>query len=356
MSKDYENDLLNEFANSTGQKEGEVENVYSQNEIKKEPIKDLGKVEIRNPNAIPKQELENDPAIQKMQSLVNYVPLNMEELPTQGRFYANNVRIYIRAARVGEVREYSMMDETNPNDVIEKMNYILSSCSKIMFGNLQGSYKDILDHDRFYVLLSISELTFKQGETSIQLPIPAGSCKTPGCKHQKSVKLTSKMLERPDRDEQLEKYYDETNKCYSIRTKSYGTIQIAPPTIGVTNAVKDWAMDRAQNSKEWDQSIIQMIPFFRREWRQFGDKEIFKMATEFESWDIGKYTLIYRFIEKLNVSVGMSPNIHITCESCGGDMEIPVMFQSESDSNGEIQGGFKSLFVQNLSDRSDELL
>ena len=66
MSKDYENDLLNEFANSTGQKEGEVENVYSQNEIKKEPIKDLGKVEIRNPNAIPKQELENDPAIQKM--------------------------------------------------------------------------------------------------------------------------------------------------------------------------------------------------------------------------------------------------------------------------------------------------
>ena len=164
------------------------------------------------------------------------------------------------------------------------------------------------------------------------------------------------MLERPDRDEQLEKYYDEANKCYSIRTKSYGVIQIAPPTIGVTNAVKDWAMDRAQNSKEWDQSIIQMIPFFRREWRQFGDKEIFKMATEFESWDIGKYTLIYRFIEKLNVSVGMSPNIHITCESCGGDMEIPVMFQSESDSNGEIQGGFKSLFVQNLSDRSDELL
>ena len=127
-------------------------------------------------------------------------------------------------------------------------------------------------------------------------------------------------------------------------------------TMDVTNAVKDWAMDRAQNSKEWDQSIIQMIPFFRREWRQFGDKEIFKMATEFESWDIGKYTLIYRFIEKLNVSVGMSPNIHITCESCGGDMEIPVMFQSESDSNGEIQGGFKSLFVQNLSDRSDELL
>ena len=134
MSKDYENDLLNEFANSTGQEKGEIENVYAKNDTKKEPVKDLGKVEIRNPNAIPKQELENDPAIQKMQSLVNYVPLTMEDLPTQGRFYADNVRIYIRAARVGEVREYSMMDETNPNDVIEKTDiadYVLKTLPRL---------------------------------------------------------------------------------------------------------------------------------------------------------------------------------------------------------------------------------
>jgi hypothetical protein len=99
-----------------------------------------------------------------------------------------------------------------------------------------------------------------------------------------------------------------------------------------------------------------MLPFFRREWRNFGEKEIFNMATEFEGWDIGKYNLVYRMIEKLNASVGMSPNIHIKCESCGGDMVVPVMFQSESDNGKELQGGFKALFVQNISDRLDELL
>ena len=354
-NKEHEENLLKEFASSTNG--GSTENVYMDaGQEERKPVTDLGKVRIQTPGKISQEELDADPNIKKMQNLINYVPLAMEELPTQGRFYAQNARIYIRAARVGEVREYSMMDEANPADVIDKMNYILSSCSKIMFGNLQGSYKDIMDHDRFYVLLKISELTFVNGETNIQIPIPSGSCKTPGCKHQKTTKLTTGMLERPDPDELLEKYYDEEGRCYSIRTKQYGTIQIAPPTIGVTSEVREWAVNRTQSSKEWDQSIAQMIPFFRREWRNFSDKEILAMATEFEGWDIGKYTLVYRMIEKLNASVGMSPNIHIKCESCGGDMVVPVMFQSESDNGNELRGGFKALFVQNISDRLDELL
>lgn len=354
MSKnEHEENLMKEFANSEGQ--GLAENVYGTNQGK-EPVTDLGKVRVQTPGKIDKEELDSDPNIRRMQSLIEHVPINMAELPTRGRFYSEDARIWIRAARVGEVREYSMMDESNPADVIEKMNYILSSCSKVMFGNVQGSYKDIMDHDRFYVLLKISELTFVNGETNIQIPIPAGSCKTPGCKHQKSTKLTTGMLERAEPDEILEKYYDDGNRCYSIRTKSYGTIQIAPPTIGVTSAIRDWAVGRAQNAKEWDESIIQMIPFFRREWRGLTDREIHSIATEFEGWDIGKFTLVYRFIERLNTSVGMSPNIHITCESCGGDMVVPVMFQSESDTDRELRGGFKALFVQNISDRLDELL
>ena len=241
------------------------------------------------------------------------------------------------------------------DDIIDKMNYMLASCTKVMFGNMPGSYKDILDHDRFYLIKRIQELTFKNGETAINIPVPDGACKTPGCKPQAFVKLTSDMIERAELDETLEKYYDEVNKCYSIKTKHYGVIQMAPPTIGVTSIVRDWAVNRAQNQKHWDQSLVQMIPFFRREWRQFRDKDVFDMATEFENWDIDKYTLIYRLIEKMNTSVGMSPNIHVRCESCGGDIEVPVMFQDISDDGKEVRGGFKSLFVSSLSDRLDEL-
>lgn len=347
---------MKEFGNSEPAQE-KTDNVYP-TMLEHEPVRDLGKV--KNPTGRPmnmtREELDNDPEIQKMQSLVNFVRLPLESFPSEGRFYSDDFSVHIRAARVGEIREYSMMDESNPNDIIDKMNFMLASCTKISFGNMPGSYKDILDHDRFYLIKRIQEITFKNGETAINIPVPDGACKTPGCRPQAEVKLTSDMIERAEMDPQLEQYYDAENKCYSIRTKHYGIIQMAPPTIGVTTIVRDWAVNRAQNQKHWDQSLVQMIPFFRREWRQFKDKDVFNMATEFEQWDITKYTLIYRIIEKMNTSVGMSPNIHVRCESCGGDMEIPVMFQSVSDDGREIVGGFKSLFVQTLSDRLDELL
>lgn len=356
--KQYEEDLMKEF-NATGDigsSESPTLNVYPK-QIEHEPVKDLGKV--KNPtgrfNNISKEELDNDPDIQRMNALVNFVRIPLESFPSMGRFYSDDFSVHIRAARVGEIREYSMMDESNPNDIIDKMNYMLASCTKVLFGNMPGSYKDILDHDRFYLIKRIQELTFKNGETAINIPVPDGACKTPGCKPQASVKLTSDMIERAELDDTLEQYYDDVNKCYSIRTKHYGVIQMAPPTIGVTTIVRDWAVSRAQNQKHWDQSLVQMIPFFRREWRQFRDKDVFDMATEFENWDIDKYTLIYRLIEKMNTSVGMSPNIHVRCESCGGDIEVPVMFQDVSDDGKEIRGGFKSLFVSSLSDRLDEL-
>lgn len=345
-TKQYEEDLLREFAESSAKVDPETNT-----------ITDLGKVS--NPGGVPnitRSELEEDPKIQKMASLTNYIHLPLSQFPTGGKFYRDDMEVHIRAARVGEIREYSIMDETDPNDIINKMNYMLSSCTKVMFGKFPGSYKDILDHDRFYLIKKIQELTFKNGETVINIPIPEGACKTPGCKPQKEVKLMSSMLERPEPDEQLEKYYDSENKCYSIRTKSYGIIQLAPPTIGVTELVKDWAINRTQSQKHWDQSLVQIIPFFRREWRQFKDKDILNMATEFEGWDINKFTLVYRFIEKINQTVGMSPNIHVKCESCGGDMEVPVMFQSVSDDGKEVRGGFKQIFVPTISDKSDELL
>lgn len=349
----YEEDLMREF--SASNESNKTDNVYP-TILEHEPVTDLGKV--KNPlgrNSMSREELNDDPEIKKMSGLIDFIRIPLEALPSEGRFYSDDFGVYIRAARVGEVREYSMMDESNPNDIIDKLNYLVACCTKVNFGSMPGSYKDLLDHDRFFIIKRIQELTFKNGEIAINIPVPDGACKTPGCRPQAYAKLTSDMIERAERDNKLEEYYDAINKCYSIRTKSYGTIQLAPPTIGVTTMVRDWAISRAQNQKHWDQSLVQMIPFFRRDWRQFKDKDIFDMATEFEKWDIDKYTLIYRLVEKMNKSVGMSPNVHIKCESCGGDIEIPVMFQSVSDDGQEILGGFKSLFVQTISDRLDEL-
>ena len=347
---DYENDLLKEFAGSPVNVPESTPATGTVETDKQGKVMNLGSVDMR------KYKGDDDPEIKRMHDMLDYVPLEMDAMPTRGRFYQDDTRIYIRAARVGEVREFSMVDEENPSDVIDKMVYILASCTKVMDGNLPVSYKDMLDHDRFYVFKRISELTFKHGETQIQLPVPADACKTPSCKPQKSIVFTSDMLQHAELDPMLEKYYDAENKCYSIRTKTYGTIQIAPPTIGVATAVKQWALERAQEKKEWDPSLVQMIPYIQRDWRRLNDKDIFKLATELASWDITKFNIVYRFIEILNATAGSSPMLKAKCEKCGGDLEVPLTFQSVTGEGGETTGGIKQFFVPTLQNIAGELL
>ena len=105
----------------------------------------------------------DDPEIRKLNELTGYIKLDLSLLPSAGRFYRDDFEIHIRAARVGEIRDYSTMEETNVRDIDEKLNGIISQCTKIMYGSQRGSYKDLLEEDRIYVILSIRELTFKEG-------------------------------------------------------------------------------------------------------------------------------------------------------------------------------------------------
>ena len=59
----------------------------------------------------------DDPEIQRIQSLTGYVKLDLINFPSAGQFYREDFEIHIRAARVGEIREFSTLDEENILDV-----------------------------------------------------------------------------------------------------------------------------------------------------------------------------------------------------------------------------------------------
>ena len=118
-----------------------------------EPVKDLGKVKLD-------QDLE-DPEIKRIKSSMDYVNIPLETLPSQGRFYPEGTRISIRAARVGEIREFSIINEEDPKDIRDKMTYIVSQCTKVYYGNNLGYYKDLLE-DVANELIGIDELAALQ--------------------------------------------------------------------------------------------------------------------------------------------------------------------------------------------------
>lgn len=324
----YEEDVNKEFLEAEGQ--------VAPNE---EKITSLGKVDMTRGSGIVSPD---DPEIKRIQELAGHIKLNLSLLPSGGKFYREDFEIHIRAARVSEIRDFSTVDEENLKDVDDKLNSILVSCTKIMYGSQRGSYKDILEEDRIYIILAIRELTFKNGEAKIMMPVGKKKCATASCKSQESVELRTENLQFNQIEDLVEKYYDDINKCYVIPTKSHGELVLAPPTIGVMRAITDYVRKKEEENKPWDKSSISILPYIQREWRGFNDREIFSAMTSFQGWDTTKYSIVYRLVEQMKI--GIKPEFVYPCQSCGAEVTVPLSFP----------GGIKSLFI--VQDISSELL
>lgn len=327
----YDEDALKELNALTG------------DEQETSPKKDLGKVDMSKFSH--SKGVQDDPEIQRLNALTlgGYQDLPFSTLPSKGRFYPQDMRISIRAARVGEIREFSAINEDSIVDVTDKLNYIISQCTRVMYGNVPGSYKDILDIDRLVIILNIRAITFTDGLSNIKIPIPPRSCKTPGCRPQENVPLSLDLF-KFKRPETIEKYFNPATRSYQIQTKDYGVIEMFPATIGVANTVMQWIVEQEKQQKKWDGPLVTLIPYLVKDWRGLSDEKIFQIASSFEGWDTTKFTLIYRIAEEL--ASGVEAELTTTCETCGGEIKFPFSFPN----------GWKSLFVPTVHDILGQLV
>jgi hypothetical protein len=327
MKEIYEDQVLKEFEETQPQEEPKI-------------VTDLGNIKDNKPN----DDRLLDDELSRVGKLRDYHNIPMDCLPSLGRFYPDNTQISIRAARVDEIREFSAIDENDIKDVTDKLTYMVSQCVKVYYGNVPGSYRDLLSADRIVLILKIREITFLDGMSSIKLPVPANACETTGCKPQDTIIFNSTKLNFTTPAPELEKYYDSINKRYNVKTKSFGTITLFPPTIGVTSIVTNWIVEQAKGEKKIDAALTEILQYLVGNWRRLNGKSIFNILGELSSWSTEKFTLVYRLIEKINV--GIEFELKDKCETCGGEITVPITFPD----------GYKSLFVPTVSDFGDELL
>ena len=328
INESYEDQVLKEF-----------EGTQPQEEPKKSTS--LGNIRDLRPNEV---ERDFDEELSKVNKLRDYHNIPLDCLPSLGRFYPENTRISIRAARVDEIREFSAIDETDIKDVTDKLTYMVSQCVKVYYDNVPGSYRDLLSADRIVLILKIREITFLDAMNSIKLPVPANACETSGCKPQENITFNSTKLSFSTPAPELEKYYDSVNRCYNIKTKSFGIITLYPPTIGVTSAVTNWIVDQAKNEKKIDAALTEILQYLVGNWRKLNGNSIFNILGELSVWSTEKFALVYRLIEKMNI--GINFEVKEKCATCGGEITVPITFPD----------GYKSLFVPTVSDFGDELL
>ena len=328
MNESYEDQVLREFEETQPQEEPKA-------------ITNLGNI---NDNKPKEDEKYLDEELSRVGRLRDYHNVPLDCLPSLGRFYPENTHISIRAARVDEIREFSAIDEKDIKDVTDKLTYMVSQCVKVYYGNIPGSYRDLLAADRIVLIMKIREITFLDGMSSIKLPVPVNACETVGCKPQDNVIFNSTKLNFTTAAPEIEKYYDSVNKCYNIRTKSFGVITLYPPTIGVTSIINNWIVEQANREKKIDAALTEILQYMVGNWRKLNNKSIFNILGEMSTWSTEKFTLVYRLIEKM--SIGIEFELKEKCESCGGEITVPITFPD----------GYKSLFVPTVSDFGDELL
>lgn len=265
---------------------------------------------------------------------LGYHSIDIATLPSGGRFYPSDAKMAIRSAQVAEVRHFSTIDESNLLDIEDKLNHIVKNCVRFTSGTKVLSYKDILEEDRIYILLSIRDLTFPEPETKLTVKASTKD----GEEFEAEINARYFQLSRVP--EEIEKYYDDEKRAFAIQTKSFGTIYMKPPSIGVMESVTNYIKVRQVEKKSWDQSYLQILPYITLDWRGFNDEKIFKGEVEFHSWNTTKYSLIYRLAEKMKI--GVRPEMLVP----HGDEEVlvPIGFRD----------GIKSLFV--VQDIASELL
>ena len=121
MSKHEEN-IKKEFEAAEGIEDTKAEVVKKEDGT----ISNLGKVDPLKGRGITSPD---DPEIKRIKELSGYIKVELGNLPSAGRFYREDFEIHIRAARVGEIRDFSMMDENNIKDVDAQRNSVIVGCT-----------------------------------------------------------------------------------------------------------------------------------------------------------------------------------------------------------------------------------
>lgn len=263
--------------------------------------------------------------------ILGFVTFDMEKLPSKGRFYPVDLKIGIRAATVGEIRDFSLINEQSFQDIDDKLNAICKACINLTT-NSGFVYKDLIEEDRFVLLLEIRGLTFPEPEEKIMIPVPNSN---------EQVELSYNNLKTFELPEYISSKFDAESKRYVFNLKSGSTYSMAPPTIGTMSAINEYIVNQTQSQKQFDKGSLQILPYLTDNWRNLTDKNIKKFGIDMLSMKAKDAAVVLKIAE--DMKIGVMPELsYISAE--GEETLVPLTFP----------GGLKSLF--SIQDITSEIL
>jgi hypothetical protein len=256
----------------------------------------------------------------------------MSSLPTQGLFYPEGTRLFVRAASGGDIRHWSMTDEQSLSEIDNALNYILERCMRMSFPSGTASWKDLKEVDRIYTILAIRDFTFTEGNNELKIKVSD---------HQE-VTVHKDDIEFIKLDEKIYKYYNEEKRCFTFPVKNprVGKINFYFPSVGVNKWLKDYLLRKRDRQESFDQDFITVAPLLINDYRGLNDNTYADFIRDSLDWGAYEWSLVSKI--KSIMQDAIEAKLKYIDEN-GAEEETPLNFQ----------GGIKAIFNIDLDRELD---
>ena len=263
---------------------------------------------------------------------LQFFNFDIRELPC-GEFYPQGSMFMIRPAQVREIQAYSMVDDSNFYDIVEKMNDMLQACVRVKYADGKvGSFLDVRDQDRLFLVFLIRELTFQQGNT---LNVPS---KCPSCGEELQVELKRDNFVFHDIDVKLEKFYNRNTGSYHFKTVNGKTFELTPPNIGLQKAFTDYIIKENNEKKSPNLSFLKIIPFMLAGRTSITYDGIKSKLREFEDMDDISFQFLNAAVGKMTFGI---KELKKTC-TCGEEVHTEMQFPNGASGIFVIHDAFEA--------------
>lgn len=246
---------------------------------------------------------------------LQFFNMDIRELPC-GQFYPTGTLFMVRPAQVREIQAYAMVDDNNFYDIVEKMNDMLQACVRIKYPDgKMGSYLEIKDQDRLFLIFLIRELTFQQGNAL------AVSVKC-GCGVELKVELVRNNFVFHETDEKLQKYFNVATKTFQFKTINGKFFELTPPNIGLQKSFTDYIVRENQEKRTPNLAFLKIIPFLMAGRTSITIDGVKAKVKEFEEMDDISFQFLNAAVGKMTIGIS---ELKTTCE-CGAEVRTDMQF------------------------------
>jgi hypothetical protein len=247
---------------------------------------------------------------------LQYFAFDVKEFPC-GIFYPAGATIQVRPAQVKEIQAYSMVDDSNFYDIVEKMNDMLAACVRIKYlDGTMGSYLDIKDPDRFYLIFLIRELTFQQG-TSLTTNT---SCT---CSAELPIELKRENFKKYEVSEKIAKFFDPQSLSFRFSVKNGRVFNLAPPTIGLQKSFTEYIIKENNEKRKPNLSFLKIIPFTLCDRSSITIDGIKSKLTDYEKMDDISFQFLNSAVDKMTFGI---EKLKKNCHVCGLEVHTDMIF------------------------------